>query len=171
MGAKWRGDRIKKANFSAVFLPPPRCFSDFFFPRLECAAKRSHFTDWVKGSGGSKPHGPFGSLAGRQFPGLKGSAVGCLRNWQPLGFRRGMFFRSEGEAEGRLGGVSCGLLAGSGQWQFANSAVPARARWACTHYATRRRGPEALEGPGAVKPPDRFIRKRSWCNVSQLLIL
>lgn len=104
---KWRGDQIKNANLS-TFSPSlslssllsPRV-SPPSFPRPERAASRA-----ILESGGGKKRkeieapGLFGSLAGRQFPGLKGSAVGCLRNWQPLGLQRGCFSVKEG-------GVGC----------------------------------------------------------------
>lgn len=158
---KWRGDQIKNANLS-TFSPSlslssllsPRV-SPPSFPRPERAASRA-----ILESGGGKKRkeieapGLFGSLAGRQFPGLKGSAVGCLRNWQPLGLQRGCFSVKEGG-----GGVSCGWLAQSGHWQFPNSVVPARARWALTHYTKRRKRPEALEA-WCYKAPDRLLRKR-----------
>lgn len=47
-------------------------------------------------NGKTKAPGFFNSLAGRQFPGLKGSAVGCLRNCQPLGLQRGCFAEKGG---------------------------------------------------------------------------
>ena len=151
----------------------PLCLSAFL-SQAWISSQHSHLRASLEGRD-SRPHGLFGSLAGQQFPGLKGSAVGCLRNWHPFGVPEGMllvFFR--------VGGISCGWLAWRGHWQLPNSDAPARACWALTHYtATHRKRPEALEARCSKSPwqiHKKTIRRLiylgcSRCNVSQLSIL
>lgn len=136
--------------FLPFFLILFLCLSAFL-SQASVSSQHSHLRHWVGVEGwrgGCRgARGLFGSLAGRQFPGLKGSAVGCLRNWQPSWFQRGCFSGGVGE-----GGYLVAGWHGADTDSFPNSAVPARPRWALTHYATHRKQPEATGGLALQSP-------------------
>lgn len=95
--------------------------------------------------------GALGSLApwtDNSFPGLKGSAVARLRNWQPLRVPEGDVFQPR---------LSHGCLAPSERRQFPNSASPSLPGPAELSHITLRtkapEAPEALEAPAGSKSP------------------
>lgn len=150
---KWRGDQIKNANLSALFLSSFLtlflCLSAFL-SQAWISSQHSH----LKSLGGkSRPLGSLAPWLDNSFLAWRGQRWAVWETGSHWGSRGDVFLEEVG------GGVSCGRLAWSEHWQLPNSVVPARPRCALTHYATHRKRPEALEA-WRYKAPDRFIRKR-----------
>ena len=144
---KWRGDQIKNANLS----PPPLLLSlSASLSQAAVGSQHSHLR--VLGGGELRPLGSLAPWLDNSFPAWRGQRWAVWETGSHWGSRGDVFQEEWGE-------VSGGWLAWSEHWQFPNSVVPARARWALTHYATHRKRPEALEA-WRYKAPDRSVRKR-----------